>query len=335
MVQYSNFDRTMEASHHFTCASRSASKKGASSKRQMNGRFFLRTWTEGLIFVLIIIGLVSCQMNQKEIPYLSTKLSPYSDELGIVPSSLPKSFFQAETYAKLETGLDDFQVHTGIGKQGNHSGYWMQIETTFMLTSLKKDESLNICRDTIRHKFSGDTTMITFELIHHLSTDEIQYIWLDADNNRSEKAIIINIDHPLRAGKMFPNLTVEQLNGGKLSFNELIGKTVVVNWWHTGCGPCIAEMPGFNKLVEQYKENSNVVFVAIAHNKKDDVARFLESREFNYIQTLANENAVKLFKDSYPVNLIINSEGKICDFSRGGHENKYLEIEKVLNGLLE
>ena len=288
-----------------------------------------------IVLISITIWVISCQMNQKEIPYLSTTLSPYSEELGIVPSYLPKGFVDVETYAKLETGLDDFQVHTGTGKQGNTPAYWMQIGTTFILTSFKKDESLNICRDTIKHKFSGDTTMITFELIHHLSTDEIQYIWLDEKSNRSEKAIIIDIDHPLRTGKMFPDLTVEQLNGGELSFRDLIGKTVVVNWWQTTCGPCIAEMPGFNKLIEQYKENENVVFIAIAHNKKEDVTRFLEKREFNYIQTLANEDAVKLFLDSYPVNLIINSEGKICDFSRGGHADKYLEIEKAIKKLLE
>jgi len=275
-------------------------------------------------------------MNQKQVPYLSTTLSLYSEELGIVPSSLPKSFFQAETYAKLETGLDDIQIYTGIGKQGNTSGYWMQIGSTFMLTSLKnKDESLNICRDTIRHKFRGDTTMIAFELIHHLSTDEIQYIWLDENSNRNERAVIINVDFPLRAGKMFPDLTVEQLSGEKLSFNALIGKTVVVNWWQTTCAPCIAEMPGFNKLTEQYKENPNIVFIAIAHNTKEEVTRFLESREFHYIQTLANNDAVELFGESYPVNLIINSEGKICDFSRGGYADKYLEIERRIKELLE
>ncbi len=278
---------------------------------------------------------MSCQMNQKEIQYLSTTLSPYSDELDIVPSSLPKTFFQAETYAKLETGLDDFQIYMGSGKQGNTSGYWMQIESTFILTSLKKDESLNICRDTIRNKFSGDTTMIVFEIIHHLSTDEIQYIWLDENGNRSENATIIDIDHPLRVRKMFPDLTVEQLNGEKLSFRDLIGKTIVVNWWHTGCSPCIAEMPGLNKLVEQYKEDPNVVFVAIAHNKKEDVTRFLESREYNYTQTLANEDAVKLFGQSYPVHVIIDSEGEINHFATGGNEDKYLEIERIIKKMLE
>lgn len=294
------------------------------------------------IFVLLTIGfvtLVSCQMNQKQVQYLSTNLSSYSEELGLVPSHFSKEFVQVETYAKLETGLDDCLVYVGTGKQGETPLYWIKIESSlgnpFLLRGLSKDDPLNICSDTIMYKFSGDSTMIAFELIHHLSTDVIQYIWLDGNNDRSEKVTIIRLDHPLREGKKFPDLTVEQLNGEKLSFNELIGKTILVNWWQTTCAPCIAEMPGFNKLVEQYEESSNVVFIAIAHNKKEEVTCFLENQEFNYIQTLANEEAVKLFEESYPLNLIIDSDGKIYNFSRGGHANKYLEIENILKKLLE
>ena len=90
-------------------------------------------------------------------------------------------------------------------------------------------------------------------------------------------------------------------------------------------------MPGLNKLVEQYKQNQNVVFIAIADNKKEQVVSFLESKEFNYIHTLANEEVLKLFGGSYPKNIIINSAGKICYYSSGGHADKYLEMERILN----
>ena len=294
-------------------------------------RIFLIAWAKGVVFVSIIIGLVSCEMKQKQIPHLSTALSSYSEELNFVPSFI----FQIKTYAELETGLDDIQIYTGIGDRGEISGYWIKIGPAFTTISLKKDEVLNICRDTIRYKFSGDTTMIAFELIHHLSNDEIQYIWLDENSNRSEKAVITNIDFPLKPGKMFPDLTVEQLNDEMLSFNNLIGKIIVVNWWHIACAPCIIEMPGLNTLVEQYKENSDVVFIAIAPHKKEHITHFLESREFNYIQTLANHDAVELFGESYPKHVIIDSEGRIDYYSTGGGQNTHLEIERIIRGLLE
>jgi len=291
-------------------------------------------------FGLIVIGfvvLVSFQKNENQVPYFSTMLSPYSEELDIISSD--KSTI-IETYTSLETGFGGFfQVYMGTGKQGNTPLYWVKMEallgSSISYFTMDRDSLLNVCSDTIRTTFRGDTEMTALEIIHNLSTNEIQYIWLDENNNRSENAKIIPLNNPLQQGKTFPDLTVEQLNGGKLTINDLIGKTVVINWWATHCGPCIAEMPGFNKLVEQYKQNPNVVFIAIADNNKEQLTRFFENREFNYIQTLGNEDVLKIFGNSYPKNIVINSAGKIYYYSNGGHPDKYLEIEKVLKGLLE
>jgi len=289
-------------------------------------------------FGLIVIGfvvLVSFQKNENQVPYFSTMLSPYSEGLDIISSNN-----KIETYTSLETGLGEFfKVYIGTGKQGDNPLYWVKMESltgsTVSFFSMVKDSSLNVCRDTIKTKFRKNTEMVALEIIHNLSTNEIQYIWLDADNNRSEKAKIISLNNPLQQGKIFPDLTVERLNGGKLSINDLTGKIIVINWWSVNCGPCIAEMQGFNKLVEQYKENPNVVFIAIADNNKEQLTRFFEKREFNYIQTLGNKDVLKIFGNGYPVNIVINSTGKICYYSSGGYSDMYLEIEKVLKGLLE
>ena len=97
MGQYSRFDRIMKTRNHF--------KNWSSPKNQMN-RIFLIAWAKGVVFVSIIIGLVSCEMRQKQIPHLSTSLSSYSEELNFVSSFI----FQIKTYAELETGLDDIQI---------------------------------------------------------------------------------------------------------------------------------------------------------------------------------------------------------------------------------
>ena len=323
MERHSKFDRVMEARNHF--------KNGANLKNQISRRFFLRARTKGVVFVSIIIGIVSCQMKQKHIPYLSTTLSLYSEELNFIPSFV----FQLETYTELETGLDDIQIYTGIGSRDEISSYWVKVGPAFTTISLKKDEALNICRDTVKYKFDGDTTMIAFELIHHLTTDEVQYIWLDENSNRNEKAKIIYLDHPLKKGKEFPDLTVELLNGEQVSFKDFVGKTVVVNWWFVGCPPCMAEIPGLNNLVEQYKGNSNIVFLSIVNSRREEINDFLESSEFNYIHSLANADARRILGGTYPVHIIINSKGIINSFAKGGGTDAHLKIDSNLKKLLE
>lgn len=93
-------------------------------------------------------------------------------------------------------------------------------------------------------------------------------------------------------------------------------------------------MPGLNQLVEQYKDNPNIVFIAIADNDKDRLPGFLYNHEFNYIQTLANQEARVLFDPIYPQHIIIDSTGEIYHHSSGGKENIYLKIDEKIKELL-
>ncbi|MCK4562835.1 MAG: TlpA family protein disulfide reductase, partial [Flavobacteriaceae bacterium] len=42
--------------------------------------------------------------------------------------------------------------------------------------------------------------------------------------------------------------------GNKVDFNTFKNKVIVVNFWATWCPPCIAEMPAFEKLYQDYKK---------------------------------------------------------------------------------
>lgn len=57
-------------------------------------------------------------------------------------------------------------------------------------------------------------------------------------------------------------------NPGFLAFDdktygekELSGKIVVMNFWYSKCLPCIKEIPELNKIVAEYKDNKNIVFL--------------------------------------------------------------------------
>src|SRR5262245_61380990 len=49
-------------------------------------------------------------------------------------------------------------------------------------------------------------------------------------------------------GKPAPALEVTTLDGQRLSLASLRGSVVAVNFWATWCGPCLLEMPGFQKV---------------------------------------------------------------------------------------
>ena len=59
-----------------------------------------------------------------------------------------------------------------------------------------------------------------------------------------------------------PDFTMSLYNGGTLHLAALRGKTVVLNFWWSGCEPCKQEAPILERQWRAWK-NKNVVFVGV------------------------------------------------------------------------
>lgn len=65
-------------------------------------------------------------------------------------------------------------------------------------------------------------------------------------------------------------------------FIQSTTKPTVINFWATWCGPCVQEMPWFNKIVNENK-NVDMVFVSLDDNRAypEKIQSFISSKNIN------------------------------------------------------
>jgi thiol:disulfide interchange protein DsbD len=103
-----------------------------------------------------------------------------------------------------------------------------------------------------------------------------------------------------------------ELDGATLDTSAFSGKVVVVNFWATWCVPCIAEIPGFNKLNQQLGGKGVVVLgVSMDEEGAERVRPFLRKHPMEYLVALGSGAISKQYGlDELPVTVVFDRSGK-------------------------
>ena len=125
-------------------------------------------------------------------------------------------------------------------------------------------------------------------------------------------------------------LDAGRLDGMRLRLSDYGGRVVVLNWWADFCGPCFLEMPGLSDLVEKYRGDPRVAFVAVAQNTPGEIQTALAERRFDYEQTAGGPDAKALLDGGFPRHVVLGPDGRVAfDFTGG-----MLAIDRLLDAVL-
>jgi peroxiredoxin len=134
-----------------------------------------------------------------------------------------------------------------------------------------------------------------------------------------------------------PKFRFRTTTGEKFNYKNTKGKVLVLNFWFTTCPPCKSEIPHLNRLKQEFSEESNVEFIAIALDDHYKLSKFIKANKFDYKLVTDGRYDAKLFSvPSYPTNIIIDKDGMIRYYKVGGiSSSRVRELSYKIQDLLE
>ncbi|WP_329903930.1 TlpA disulfide reductase family protein [Porphyromonas pogonae] len=131
------------------------------------------------------------------------------------------------------------------------------------------------------------------------------------------------------------NFTAMDINGKEQRLDQFKGKVIFVDMWATWCGPCMKEMPQFEKLKELYKDNQDIVFISLSIDDKiNEWKQSVESRKADGEQWNINRNKLKDYNIiGVPRVVIIDKNFKIAKMK--GPMPSSDNIKELLDGIIQ
>ena len=132
------------------------------------------------------------------------------------------------------------------------------------------------------------------------------------------------------------DFTLFDTEGNTFTLSSLRGKWVVLDFWATWCGPCLASMPHLKDYYQKYAGKFEIVGIA-SESEEATWVKMVKDMELPWINVINPQNSTKE-KDltnvygieGFPTYIILNKEGKIHKEYLGAQPDFYKELDTIL-----
>lgn len=137
--------------------------------------------------------------------------------------------------------------------------------------------------------------------------------------------------------KPLPVMNLQDFDGKPVKAENLKARVYVFDFWATWCGPCLLEIPVWNRLQEKYADQGlKVIGVTLASGDAAEVKPFVMRRNMKYTVLLGDDDqAYELDIPGFPTTYVVTSDLKIFKKYFGASAQKAAKIEADIQAILK
>jgi thiol-disulfide isomerase/thioredoxin len=113
------------------------------------------------------------------------------------------------------------------------------------------------------------------------------------------------------------------------SLAGLKGKVVVVEFWATWCGPCVAGIPHLNEIHEKYA-GRGLVLLSLTDQGKAHIEEFMQKRPMKYTLGVRSNAAQEYGVKAIPYAFVIGRDGKVSWHGYSNEDEFEAQIKAAL-----
>ena len=143
----------------------------------------------------------------------------------------------------------------------------------------------------------------------------------------------------VKLSEAIPAFEFEKSPGKTMNITDLKGKTVLITFFATWCGPCRKELPFIQSdIYNKYKKNPNFEILIFGREHSwDEVTKFKETNKFSmpFYPDPERKIYAKFAGQYIPRNFLISPEGKILFSSIGFDAKDFKTLKEMIENQLK